>query len=375
MSAAITFHVQDPNARPIGGALIEALNVEHGNWQARTLQDGNFTALLDPGIYDVTISAVGYVSRRQVMTLADPGTVTIGLELAGASGRLSAGASGLLNADGTPFTWAMVDSYRLAERVSLGEDVDGVLNQVEDTGANGVRQLNDASWYRVYSKDIPDYFSRVLPLVVEKLLARSLYLEMCCFADWQQTQGGDLNRALLYWQQCVAFARLFPNVILQLVNEGDQHGQNFPFEAFVMSDGVLSSRGSTGTGNNPPAPYGRSKWTFNSLGTERNDNKIALSTSTIWWAINGYAGENGQPDYPGTRWCTVVDEPPKVGTGAYTDPSLAYILGLGTRFHNNGQACGGTAHAEQALQSVLMDPLTFACVTAFVRGVREGRKS
>jgi len=374
MSARIVFHVQDPNARPIGGALLSAVNVPHGNWQGVTNEVGDFVATLDAGIYIVTIAAPGYVSRTQTMDLALPGTVTTGLELAGASGRLSASANGLLNANGTPFTWAMVDSFRLGERLSLGENIDAVLDQIVQTGANGVRMLNDASWYRVYSKDIPDYFTRVLPLVAEKLTVRGLLGEMCCFGDWQQTQNGDLNRALVYWQNCIAIARQFPCFVLQLVNEGDQHGQNFPFAAFPMPDGVLSSRGSTGTGNNPPVPYGRGKWTFNSLGTERNENKIALSTSTIWWGINGYAGEGGQPDYEGTRWCTVVDEPPKVGTGYHTDPSLAYILGLGTRFHPNGQACGGTAHAEQALQTVLMDPITFACVTSFVRGVFEGRK-
>ncbi|HMJ86498.1 MAG TPA: carboxypeptidase-like regulatory domain-containing protein, partial [Vicinamibacterales bacterium] len=352
MTVRIDFQVQDATGRGIPGRITctPPTPADPGAWSLPTGPTGFLSTQLTPGRYHGEINAPGYVTATREWLfgsetpIGEP--VRIGLDAASGAGRLSASATGFLEADGRPYTWAMVDSFRLAERLYFNEDIDSVLNQIVDTGANGVRLLNDAEWYRIYSKDIPGFFSDVLPRLAVKLTDRTLYCAMCCFGDWQQTHGGDLNRALLYWQQCIAVARAFPCYVLQLVNEGDQHGQNFPFEAFAMPDGVLSSRGSAGTGNNPPAPYGRSKWTFNSLGTERNEEKIALSTTTIWWAINGYRGENGQPDYPGTQWMTVVDEPPKIGTGAHTDPALAYLLGLGTRFHPSGKAGGGTAHAE-----------------------------
>jgi hypothetical protein len=376
----IEFQVQDAAGRGIAGRISSTppTPTAPGPWSLPTGPTGNLETHLTPGAYHGTIEAPGYVTTTRDWIFGTPTPigepVRIGLEAASAAGRLSAGPNGLLDAAGRPYTWAMVDSFRLAERLHFNEDIDSVLNQVVDAGANGVRILTDASWYRIFSKDIPGYFTDLLPRVAEKLTTRHLLGELCCLADWQQAHGGNLTEAHAYWASCIDVARAYPCFLLQLTNEGDQHGQNFPFDQFAMPDGVLSSRGSTGTGNNPPAPYGRSKWTFNSLGTERNEDKIALSTTTIWWAINGFAGENGQPDYPGTRWCTVVDEPPKVGTGAHTDPALAFLLGLGTRFHPAGLACGGTAHAEQALQSEMMDPNTFACVSAFLDGVYAGRQ-
>ena len=49
MSPLIAFHVQDPEGRPLGGALITAKNQPFGDWAGVTNACGDFLATLAPG--------------------------------------------------------------------------------------------------------------------------------------------------------------------------------------------------------------------------------------------------------------------------------------------------------------------------------------
>ncbi len=59
----IAFHVQDPQGRPLGGALITARNQPHGDWAGVTNPCGDFLATLGAGHYDLTITYPGFQAR------------------------------------------------------------------------------------------------------------------------------------------------------------------------------------------------------------------------------------------------------------------------------------------------------------------------
>lgn len=78
--AEIQFHVQTPETATIPGALLQGTSPQHGDWQALTDAQGNFTANLAPGVYGGTVSAPGYVTRTFAWTFSDPGSVIVGLD-------------------------------------------------------------------------------------------------------------------------------------------------------------------------------------------------------------------------------------------------------------------------------------------------------
>lgn len=82
--AKILFHTQDQQTRPIPGALLQGLSAEHGDWQALTDTEGNFTAGLAPGAYTGIVSAPGFATRTyegpNVWRFQDDGSVYIGLD-------------------------------------------------------------------------------------------------------------------------------------------------------------------------------------------------------------------------------------------------------------------------------------------------------
>ncbi len=82
--ARITFHVQDPEGFPIAATKIDAES-PNGAWHATTGSDGDFTAFLAAGHYDIAFSHPGYLTRELPADLGDAGTITVGLDRAGSN--------------------------------------------------------------------------------------------------------------------------------------------------------------------------------------------------------------------------------------------------------------------------------------------------
>ena len=80
MSPLIAFHVQDPEQRPLGGALITAKNAPHGDWAGVTNPCGDFLATLAAGHYDLTITHPGFEPRTLPADLADSGIVVVNVK-------------------------------------------------------------------------------------------------------------------------------------------------------------------------------------------------------------------------------------------------------------------------------------------------------
>lgn len=284
--------------------------------------------------------------------------------------KLVATNHGMQDSTGKSYVWAHVSCFRAEDKIRMGQDINPQLAQIKGTGANGIRVLRDASWFATRAGFQTDSLVTLSGLAN----AHGLYVQYCVFADWAEVHGKDLAVAQQVWANVVntVRARQLNNVVLQLCNEGNQHGQDFPFTAFTLPPDILSSRGSNGTGDNPPPPYEQSAVRYNSLGTERRPERAALCTTTVFYAINGYSGEGS---FVGTQWDTVVDEPYGIGTSVppgkdrRIDLGECYLLGLGCRWDPRGLAPGGTAHSDQSLQCEMMDGVTFECVSQFIRGV------
>ena len=116
MSPLIAFHVQDPQGRPLGGAVIRGQNQPFGDWAGVTNACGDFLATLGAGHYDLTITHPGFQPRTLPADLADSGIVTIGLErdsvrartgLVRLAGRAFLDDDGPYLAVGTSLFWAL----------------------------------------------------------------------------------------------------------------------------------------------------------------------------------------------------------------------------------------------------------------------------
>lgn len=372
-------HIEDNNPPPGPSATLSAsgetpmlvsdLRNSAVHIQAKGFQSYDVPLVLPLGNLQLRVGIPRDPSRPQDLILPPLVPLVATLE------RIVATDHGLETEDGHAYLWAQADSFRALDRLRLGQDVDPVFAQLADCGANGARILMDAEWFETHTPSRPDTYS-LIPVLAGALAKRGLQGQLCVFADWRQVWGGNLGRAEDHFAQTVAAMRPYPNLIGQLVNERNQHGQGFPVDAFALPDGILFSPGSNGTGDNPPQPAGRGRWRYNDLGSERNPSKLPLSTTTIFYAINGYDGEGSNPGYEGTRWCTVVSEPPGIGdmtpggSVRSPEPGVAALLGRGCCFDPQGRACGGTAHFDDGIQSQLMRANTEQCVRAFLREVK-----
>lgn len=360
MLAKITFHVQDSAGQPIAGCLLSAA-ASNGPWLGMTADDGNFVAGLAEGHYDITFSKTGFANRILNADLKDPGTITVGLDSAAPAGLHVEGERFILN--GQTWRMAFADSFRAYERfLKQGPDsMRGVLEELRELGANGIRVLGSFDFgspdqQRLYPSEHANYYDQLQPFM--SLAGEyGLFVQFCVFADTKRSVPGADNQRSHFSRVC-AQLRGVPNLLLQLVNEGNQHENGLEAEISKPA-GLLSSSGSHGTGDDPPQPF----WDYCDLGSERRGD-FALSTTTVWFAIKGYG-----TDFPGTKRATVVSEPPgfsDAASGSRTnDPRIAYLLGLGCQWGG-----GGTAHSDCGIQSILLSPTQKECVQQFINGCR-----
>lgn len=276
--------------------------------------------------------------------------------------RVHVEALGFVTAQGEAWRMAFVSSFRLYERFLRGEDVRPLLDETRQVGANGVRvfgafDFGSPDQQRLYPSEHEDYFAR-LPEFFALLAQYSLYAQFTAFADTQRSVPGAAAQAA-HWAALCDVLRPIENVLLERVNEDNQH-ENRVDADLPKPDGICSSFGSNGAGDDPPEPF----WDYADLHSERRGD-FGLSTTTVHFSIFGYGTA-----FPGTHRATVVSEPPGFADMAEpgrraNDPYIAYRMGLGCQW-----GAGGTAHSDAGIQSVPLSPIQRACVEQFIRGVK-----
>ena len=265
---------------------------------------------------------------------------------------------------GAVWLMAFVSSFRLYERFLRGEDIRPVLQETREVGANGVRvfgafDFGSPDVQRLYPREHGDYYDR-LPEFFAQLAAFGLYAQFTAFADTQRSVPG-VPAQLAHWSAVCNVCRDVPNVLLERVNEANQHDNRVDAN-LPKPDGITASFGSNGAGADPPGPF----WDYADLHSERPSDlpKLLQSTTTVAFAIHGTGAA-----FRGTGRATVVSEPIGFADVAaagrrVADPSIAYLLGLGCRW-----GAGGTAHSDNGVQSVVLSPTQRACVEQFLKGV------
>lgn len=168
-----------------------------------------------------------------------------------------------------------------------------------------------------------------------------LYDEFCVFADTAYVMP-DPDEQKRHYDRIGSKAAQRSNSFIELVNENDQHGNRVDIASFAPIPGVPCCSGSNGEGKNPTVPF----WDYSNLHAERREDRMGITTSSVYYAQFGYKGENGEPDWPGTHQVTNNDEPGRTNDG-YT----GWQMGVGSQY-------GGwiTSHTKSGTQSVLLNP-------------------
>jgi hypothetical protein len=78
--AYVVWHVQGPDGKPIGGAVVSGKSGAMGDWSSVTNACGDCKTTLGPATYDMTFQAYGFEIRTYPATIADSGEIITGLE-------------------------------------------------------------------------------------------------------------------------------------------------------------------------------------------------------------------------------------------------------------------------------------------------------
>lgn len=287
------------------------------------------------------LPADGWVGEGSSLGLPD---ITYSPETAG---KWSVDGSNFV-VNGKPVKWKGITHFRFLEMILDGTDINDHLTQVKEAGFNLVRVLgmktNNTGWE--LKPNEPGYWDAVESLF-NLLKTRGLQVEFTAFADTKFVLS-DVGAQRAYWDNIVAVARRFDNVLLELVNEYGHQTQSINPLNFNKPDGVLASHGSGLTDCDGVRPY----WDFMTYHARRDMPR----------AFTNYDQYEFQGVYPSLP--RIPDEGIKPENyGCSLD--VAYKLG-----QHAGCGAGGTFHWGGGVNSDLMDSPTFDCAKTFADAIR-----
>lgn len=263
---------------------------------------------------------------------------------------LKLGISGqFFTLNGQPWTAIESSEFSLYKRYLDGEDIAPVLRERQAIGFNLLRVwlLNTSVIPGgLLPSSYPSFYSRLKPFAA---LCASYG---CCveFTAFTQTQTlmPSLGEQRAHWENIQLALSDVPNVLLELVNEADQHDNRTAPELLTMRpSGILASSGSNGADSPPPTPV----WDYvlyHSNGLSEWQRKVGHNA--MEWADTYHvpAGSNENTRYPDQDASETHAEDAAAG---------AALLCAGACFHSEG-----------GKQARLFDPTEFRCAVAWVRG-------
>jgi hypothetical protein len=285
---------------------------------------------------------------------------------------------GPLHVDGTEFRTADnkiwiyggFTDFSLYNRYLNGENIDLILRERHDVGANIVRVFGMVdSFNHLRPQEHADYYDKLRPFA-DEIGRHGLYLEFVAFADAQIIMPSQADQ-LIHWNKVALAFVDTSNVLMQVVNQGDKNGVDstvFPLLPWSGKSGVgglLTSRDSGMEDTNPKLPV----MSYSAYTSRRDLPKGMLAGQDLFWAINGYGAET--PDgsgYAGTHQPTVTDENPGFGETEgkrWADPVRAYRLGVDEALWGNG----GTFHCDDCILSNYLPAGQKADAIAFFNGL------
>lgn len=154
--------------------------------------------------------------------------------------------------------WTAIESseFSLYKRYLDGENLTPILTERRELGFNLLRVwlLNTSVIPGgLLPSQYPDFYDK-LHAFLRLCAGYGFYVELTAFTQ-TQTLMPLVSEQQAHWQQVIDGVRGEPNVLLELVNEADQHdNRTDPSLLQMKPSGVLASSGSNGADSPPPTP-------------------------------------------------------------------------------------------------------------------------
>lgn len=334
-----------------------------------TVDGGRFTITVpvpEPSPYGAAIVSAGRQLARllvpppgaweadQPPVSMDPPSLKFGPIVSPVAKLTTSGRDFVLN--GSRWLWKGSSDFRLYQWYLEGRDLQPVLDQRREAGANLLRVFGmyNGGIGRFIPSEYPAYFG-AFPAFADRLAHAGFQFELTAFADAQNILSQSNQHA--HWSVLESALQGIPNCLVELVNEYPQNGVD-PAQ-FSPLIGLLCSRGSNVSDTAGYQPG----WSYQTWHGRRDWPKVLFSAEDMWWVGEG-VGSNGQQFSP--TMPVIHDEP--IGFSDVNqpgrrsnDPYVARVLGqTGAAF-----GCGSTFHSDAGIQSDLWSPQVDLCARTF----------
>ncbi len=253
---------------------------------------------------------------------------------------------------GQPWTAIECSEFSLYKRYLDGEDIAPVLEERQALGFNLLRVwlLNTSVIPGgLEPKHYPEFYDRLGPFALS-LAVWGLCVEFTAFTQTQTLMPG-VSEQRAHWENVQQALMGAPNVLLELVNEADQHdNRTDPALLQLRPQGMIASSGSNGADSPCPEPvwdYGL----YHSNGLNEWQRKVghnAMEDVADKYGIPAMSNENTR--YPDQDSSAIHAEDAAEG---------AALLCAGACFHSEG-----------GKQSRLFDATERRCAEAWVNGAK-----
>lgn len=325
-SGRVTFHL--PDGTPPHGA-----TVSWNNTSARFVIAHRYGEPLPPGDYEGSslvqpLPTLTYTSHPILNPLIVAG-------------------ERFIDVDGQRWWWKGATDMLLAARLEVGEDILPILRQRRDAGATIIRAL--AMGFPFWPSGAPARWDTVRHLF--GLCAdEGLYLEWVIFAGTRVNMP-SLSQQQSFYAETLSLARLYPHVLIELLNEDGHGSQQIDPHAFSRPTGILASHGSGITDASPVLPV----WDFATYHPRRDRPPDARG-------FTNYDPYEFQADWP--KPCPfIADEGIKPHEYSF-DPAWARQMG-----RHASMGAGATFHSDHGVRSELWTSEEFRCANAFYAAI------
>lgn len=268
--------------------------------------------------------------------------------------RLNVVSDCFTNDKGEKVPLGLSTDFRLFEQYLAGGNIDAVINQRTDAGAEGFRVFGTCkNLFTLDPRDHSDYYAR-LQAFVRYLAEKGHYVHFTALTDVQLMRSGFDPRD--HWNDCCDALADEPNVVvMELVNEWFKNGVDpTKFNRPARAPQAVSC-GSFVDGQFAPAGWGN-VLTFH---PSRNKDKWDVTVPQTVQEIRAHDG----------NYAVWIGEPMGAASAPRADRSTDVA-----RFERLGITCGvfaagGVFHSDAGLQSALWSGIETECARAFFRGV------
>lgn len=212
--------------------------------------------------------------------------------------------------------WTAIEcsDFNLFSRYQSGEDITPILAQRRDVGFNLLRVWTLFSIPNIGHLLDPDY--GLMRTFLRLCANYGLYVEFTAFTSTERPA---------HWTNLIAAVQYEPNVLVELVNEGDLPVNRIEMDRYEQPTGVLASHGSASSETIPP-------WEPWSYGTLHYNDADQWPRKTAHNPMEDFANEHQRPAMANenTRY---PDRDASV-THAYDAAAGAALLTAGSCFHS-----------------------------------------